>query len=338
MTSRPPGQGKPLRRWGRSLPWRWRANVPAPGGAGFPAYYTKLVPGAPADTLKKLSTFSQNPALTARPEKRTIKGKSKSSRKGDVFLVTAVITGASSGLGKEYINAIIAEYPTVDVFWLVARRKELLKEIADEHPDKTIAAISLDLSQQESLEIFEKLLKENEPEIKVLVNNAGFGKCGDFFTSNRASQMGMVDVNCRALTAITRLCLPYMLDDSLVINVASIAAFAPTPRMSVYSATKAYVLALSKALHDELRPRGIKVLAVCPGPMDTDFWNVAGVPEGKSRLIDKLPREDPREVAEKSLRAAKRGKMVYAKSAVYKFYHVLSKVLPHGLLMEFTEV
>ena len=238
-------------------------------------------------------------------------------------MVTAVITGASSGLGKEYINAIIAEYPTVDVFWLVARRKELLKEIADEHPDKTIAAISLDLSQQESLEIFEKLLKENEPEIKVLVNNAGFGKCGDFFTSNRASQMGMVDVNCRALTAITRLCLPYMLDDSLVINVASIAAFAPTPRMSVYSATKAYVLALSKALHDELRPRGIKVLAVCPGPMDTDFWNVAGVPEGKSRLIDKLPREDPREVAEKSLRAAKRGKMVYAKSAVYKFYHVL---------------
>ena len=78
-------------------------------------------------------------------------------------MVTAVITGASSGLGKEYINAIIAEYPTVDVFWLVARRKELLKEIADEHPDKTIAAISLDLSQQESLEIFEKLLKENEP-------------------------------------------------------------------------------------------------------------------------------------------------------------------------------
>lgn len=169
----------------------------------------------------------------------------------------------------------------MDVFWLVARRKELLKEIADEHPDKTIAAISLDLSQEESLEIFEKLLKENEPEIKVLVNNAGFGKCGDFFTSNRASQMGMVDVNCRALTAITRLCLPYMLDDSLVINVASIAAFAPTPRMSVYSATKAYVLALSKALHDELRPRGIKVLAVCPGPMDTDFWNVAGVPGGQ---------------------------------------------------------
>lgn len=144
-------------------------------------------------------------------------------------MVTAVITGASSGLGKEYINAIINQYPSVDAFWLVARRKELLKEIAQEHPDKTIAAISLDLGEEESLEIFEKLLKENQPEIKVLVNNAGYGKCTDFFTSNRESQTGMVDLNCRALTGITRLCLPYMLDDSLVLNIASIAAFAPPP-------------------------------------------------------------------------------------------------------------
>lgn len=253
-------------------------------------------------------------------------------------MVTAVITGASSGLGKEYINAIINQYPSVDAFWLVARRKELLQEIAQEHPDKTIAAISLDLGEEESLEIFEKLLKENQPEIKVLVNNAGYGKCTDFFTSNRESQTGMVDLNCRALTGITRLCLPYMLDDSLVLNIASIAAFAPTPRMTVYCATKAYVSAFSKALHEELRPRGIRVCAVCPGPMDTAFWNVAGVPEGKSRLIDKLPRVDPREVAEGSLRAAKRGKMTYTKGAFYKFYHVLSKLLPNGLMMKFTQV
>lgn len=253
-------------------------------------------------------------------------------------MITAVITGASSGLGKEYINAIIAQYPTVDVFWLVARRKEALKEIAEEHPDKTIAAISLDLSKEESLSMFEQLLKDNNPEIKVLVNNAGYGKCGDFFSSGRLSQTGMIDLNCRALTGILRLCLPYMLDDSLVLNISSIAAFAPTPRMSVYSATKAYVLAFSKALHDELRPRGIKVTAVCPGPMDTDFWHVAGVPEGKSRLIDKLPRVSPQEVAIGSLRAAKRGKLVYTRSLFYKFYRVLGKILPHGFLMQFTEI
>ncbi len=253
-------------------------------------------------------------------------------------MITAVITGASSGLGKEYINAIIAQYPTVDAFWLVARRKELLKEIAEEHPDKTIAAISLDLSKEESLRIFEQLLKENMPEIKVLVNNAGFGKGVDFFSSNCNQQTSMVDLNCRAVTGITRLCLPYMLDDSLVLNISSIAAFAPSPRMSVYSATKSYVLAFSKAIHDELRPRGIKVTAVCPGVMETDFWNVAGVPEGKSRLIDKLPKISPQAVAVGSLRAAKRGKMVYTRGFFYKLYRLLGKLLPHGFLMEFTEI
>lgn len=253
-------------------------------------------------------------------------------------MITAVITGASSGLGKEYINAIIAQYPTVDVFWLVARRKELLREIAEEHPDKTIAAISLDLSKEESLVMFEQLLKENAPEIKVLVNAAGYGKGVDFFSANWQGQLNMIDLNCRALTGMMRLCLPYMLDDSLILNIASIAAFAPCPRMSVYCATKSYVLAMSKALHEELRPRGIKVTAVCPGIMETEFWEVAGLQEGKSRVIDKLPRISPQAVAVGSLRAAKRGKMIYNKGFLYKLFHVLSKILPHGFLMEFTEV
>ncbi len=253
-------------------------------------------------------------------------------------MVTAVITGASSGLGREYINAIIAQYPSVDAFWLISRRKEVLKEIAQEHPDKTIAAISLDLGKEESYDIFERLLKENNPEIKVLVNSAGYGKCADFYSSNRTLQTGMIDLNCRGLVSMIRLCLPYMLDDSLVLNISSIAAFAPTPRMSVYGATKAFVLSFSKALHDELAPRGIKVTAVCPGVMETDFWAVANVPEGKSRLIDKLPRVSPQAVAVGSLKAAKRGKMMYTKKLFYKFYHVLGKLLPHGFLMEFTEV
>ena len=253
-------------------------------------------------------------------------------------MVTAVITGASGGLGKEYINAIIAQYPSVDAFWLIARRKDVLKEIAEEHPDKTIATISLDLSKAESLQIFEKLLKENNPEIKVLVNNAGFGKGTDFFSSNREQQENMIDLNCRALVGMTRLCLPYMLDDSLVINISSIAAFVPTPRMSVYGATKSFVLSLSRALRNELSPRGIHVTAVCPGPMDTDFWEVANVPEGRSRLIDALPRVDAKAVAVGSLRAAKRGKAVYTKSVFYKFYRLLAKILPHSLLIQFTEV
>ena len=252
-------------------------------------------------------------------------------------MVTAVITGASSGLGKEYINAIIAQYPSVDVFWLVARRKELLKEIAQEHPDKTIAAISLDLGKEESLQLFEQLLKENQPEIKVLVNNAGYGKACDFFSANRAAQTGMIDVNCRALTALTRLCLPYMLDDSLVVNVASIAAFAPPPGCPC-TPPPSPLCWPSQGPPRGAPPPGHQGVRRVPRPMDTQFWEVAGATEGKSRLIDKLPRVDPTAVAVGSLRAAKRGKATYTKGLFYKFYHLLAKVLPHSFLMEFTEV
>ncbi len=253
-------------------------------------------------------------------------------------MVTAVITGATGGLGREYIGAVMEQYPSVDVFWLVARNKDALKEVAQAYPDKTVAAISLDLQREDSLKLFEQLLKEQNPEIKVLINCAGYGKCTDFFSSNLAQQVGMIDLNCRALTAITRLCLPYMLDNSLVINACSIAGFVPTPRMSVYSATKAYVLALSKALRDELRPRGIKVTAVCAGPMDTNFWYVAGAPEGHSRLLDWLPKLSPKEVAYGSMRAAKQGRTVYTRGLLYKAYRVLAKLLPHSFLMQFTEI
>lgn len=91
-------------------------------------------------------------------------------------MITAVITGASSGLGKEYINAIIAQYPTVDAFWLVARRKELLREIAEEHPDKTIAAISLDLSREDSLVMFEQLLRRTPRKSRCLSTRPGTGR------------------------------------------------------------------------------------------------------------------------------------------------------------------
>lgn len=252
-------------------------------------------------------------------------------------MVTAVITGASKRLGQEYVDAIIAQYPSVDAFWLVDRDKESLRAIAEAHPDKTIAAVSLDLSVSENLELFERLLRENAPEIKVLVNGADSGKLADFFSTGKADQISMVDLNCKALTAVTRMCLPYMLDDSLILNISSVASFVPMPRMSVYSATKAYVTAFSKALHNELAPRGIKVTAVCMGPTDTNFWDIAGVPESKSPLLDKLPKIDSRAMAVGSLRAAKRGKAMYTRNITYKFFHVASKILPHSLLMQFTE-
>ena len=246
-------------------------------------------------------------------------------------MVIAVITGASSGLGKEYINAVIEQFPMVEGFWLVARRKELLKEIAEAHPDKTIAAISLDLSQQESLEIFEKLLKEGNPEIKVLINNAGYGKGGDFFSSNRESQAGMVDLNCRALTAITEICLPFMRKGSRIINLASAAAFCPQPSFAVYAATKAYVLSFSRALHMELKSKGIYVTAVCPGPVKTEFFRVSGELTGK---LKKLTAAGAQAVVRKALQDSLAKKQLSVYGPPMKAARAGAKLLPHSLIMK----
>ncbi|WP_099204932.1 SDR family NAD(P)-dependent oxidoreductase [Scatolibacter rhodanostii] len=253
-------------------------------------------------------------------------------------MAVAIITGASSGLGREYVNAVVEQYPLIDEFWLISRHKENLKELADEHQNKTIAAISLDLAESTSFEIFEKLLRENEPEIKVLINCAGFGQVVSFFSADKKRQTDMIDLNCRALTHMTRLCLPYMIDDSLVINVSSIASFAPLPRMSVYSATKSYVLAFSKALREELRPRGINVLAACPGVMETNFYDIAYAPEGPSKFLDSLPKILPAEFAESSLRAGRYKKAFYTKGAFYKMYHLIAKIVPHNWLIRFFEL
>lgn len=250
----------------------------------------------------------------------------------------AIITGASSGLGREYVDAVLKSYPSVDEIWIIARRKENLKEIAEAHSRVTIAAISLDLELEESFLTLEKLIREREPDIKVLVNCAGYGKTSDFFISDKKTQLGMINLNCIALTALTRICMPYMADDSAIINVSSIAGCFPLPGMAVFSATKSYVIYFSKALRQELRPRGINVIAACPGRMMTEFYDTAYTQGGSSKAIESLPEVPPKTFAERSVRAARHGKSFYTFGIFYKFYHLLSKLLPHSLLMKLMNI
>lgn len=146
----------------------------------------------------------------------------------------------------------------------------------------------------------------------------------------------MVDLNCRALTAVTRYCLPYMTAGALIVNVSSIASFAPTPRMAVYCSTKAYVQSFSCALREELKPRKINVLAVCPGPMDTEFLPAAGCDAGKSRTFDTLPHQNPAKMARCALSAGLRGRSACTMGAFYKFYRFLAHLLPKCILMKMT--
>ena len=245
----------------------------------------------------------------------------------------AIITGASAGLGKEFVKALIEMHPEIDEFWLIARRYDKMQQLADEFSGKRFVIIPLDLSKEDSFVEYARVLIEKSPAVKLLINNAGYGRLGDFDKLYCKDQYGMVDVNIRALVAMSRITLDYMDKGSAIINVCSIAAFVPNPRMAVYSSTKAFVFSFSKALRQELKSRGINVLAACPGPMETEFFKVANIQKGTSGLFDSIPRVDPQKVAEISIKRAFDGKAVYTNKFLYKLYRVVGKLIPHNWLM-----
>lgn len=245
----------------------------------------------------------------------------------------AVITGASSGLGKEFARQVMRQYPALDEIWVIARRRERLEELKAELGEK-IRPVALDITDTAALNEYTSLLKEAGAEVRLLINNAGFGKLGNFDTLSTEDNAGMVRLNCEALTVMTSITLPFMPRESEIINTCSIAAFAPNTRMAVYCSTKAYVMSLSRCLRSELKTRKINVLAACPGPMDTEFLALANIPKGASHTFDTLPRVNPVAMAEKSLKASKKHRAVYTNKLFFKFYRLLAKILPCAWVMK----
>ena len=246
----------------------------------------------------------------------------------------AIVTGASSGLGEEFALEIDRTRPEIEEIWLIARREDKLKALSKKL-SKTVKILPLDITDKSAKVAYTQALKEASPEVSLLINNAGYGKLGDFTTLSPEDNAGMIRLNCEALTVITSLTLPHMIEQGEIINSCSIASFAPNTRMAVYSSTKAFVMSLSRALRSELKPRKINVLAVCPGPMNTEFLSLAGIEKGSSRTFDTLPRVSPAVMARKSLEASKKGAAVYTNRIFYKFYRILAKLLPHSLVMKF---
>lgn len=242
----------------------------------------------------------------------------------------AIITGASSGLGREFVSQIQDHFPEIEEYWVIARRSDRLQEL--HAPGVTVRPISMDLTGDNYVNQLNTLLEQASPEVSLLINNAGCGYLGNFDESSADQQMRMPMLNICAMTAVTRCVLPYMPKHSRMINISSIASFVPNPRMTVYSATKAYVSFFSRGLHEELRPRGISVTAVCPGPMDTEFISIGGI-KGHSKTFDILPYCNPVKVVRGALKAAKKGRAVYTPRLFYKFYRVLSGLIPHAILV-----
>lgn len=183
----------------------------------------------------------------------------------------AVVTGATSGMGREMAVQLNDNIPNIDEFWLLGRRREAL-EALDKLLTKPCRLLDFDLADEQAFSRYEALLEERKPQILFLVNAAGFGQIGTVGELTAQQQQGMIDVNVRALTMMTRLSLPYMAKKSRIIQFASAAAFLPQPAFAVYAASKSYVKSFSLALNEELRGSGCFVTAVCPGPVRTAFF------------------------------------------------------------------
>lgn len=186
----------------------------------------------------------------------------------------AIVTGASSGMGREMVFRLADRYGGFQEIWVIGRRKERLDALDGKVPVK-LRKFPLDLTKKEDLEILAAALAEKKPEVRFLVNAAGFGITGPVGSFPEEEAASMVRLNCEGLTAVTELVLPYIPDNSRILQFASAAAFMPQPGFAVYAATKAYVLSYSRALGEELRRRRIFVTAVCPGPVDTEFFGKA---------------------------------------------------------------
>lgn len=221
----------------------------------------------------------------------------------------AIITGASSGMGREFAVQLDCCLGKTDEIWLIARRKEALNGLSDSLRMKT-RVIAADLTMEQAIKQFEEVLAICNPKITVLVNCAGIGTHKPFARQSREEIEAMVQLNIVALTRMTMICLPYMKKGSKLIQFSSGAAFVPQQAFAVYAASKAYVYSLSRALEQELKGREITVTAVCPGPVNTPFLANAYDNSSKLSLLKKLTMAETSCVVKKAIDDCKSGRGV----------------------------
>jgi hypothetical protein len=245
----------------------------------------------------------------------------------------AVITGASSGIGKEFAELFARDGRSVI---LVARREERLRELADglkERHGIEADIMPLDLSDHTAPQRLVDMIDNAGFTVSALVNNAGFGALGKFAELETQRQVDMLQLNVTALTHLTRLVLPGMLErgSGRVLNVASTAAFQPGPFMAVYYASKSFVLSFSNALAEELKDTGVTVTCLCPGPTKTEFEEESGMGE---TLMFKYSAMAAGEVAKAGYEGMREGKLMVIPGAPNKLTAFSSRLVPRKLSLK----
>ena len=244
----------------------------------------------------------------------------------------AIVTGASSGMGREFVRQL-SDYVAVDEIWAVARRESALEELKKE-VSVPVRPIALDLLKEESFQTMEALLAAEKPTVKLLVNAAGFGKFGAYHKVSVVDDCRMIDLNCKALLVMTRLCVPYMPSGSHILQLDSLSAFQPVPYITTYGATKAFVLSYSRSMNRELKKKGIRVMAMNPAWVKTEFFDHAFQTNGDGEVQNFNYVYEADECVTTGLKDLYRSKKDYSIHGLPVKLQVLGvKLLPHSLVM-----
>ena len=244
----------------------------------------------------------------------------------------AIVTGASSGMGREFVKQV-SKKEKFDEIWVIARRKEALESLKKEVKAK-IRPITLDLQNPESFDTYKKLLAEEKPEVALLANIAGYGKFGKYDEISLEDCLGMIDLNCKALVAMSQLTIPYMKRGSKILQLDSLSAFQPVPYLNVYGSSKSFVLSYSRALNRELKTKGIRVMSVNPGWVKTEFFDHATKSSNDAITYFNVM-YDAKDVIKTAIRDLYHTKKdVSIHGFQIKSQVLLVKLLPHKIVME----
>ncbi len=242
----------------------------------------------------------------------------------------AIITGASSGMGRRFAEEI-KKTGEVEGFLLVARSREKLEALAADLGEGA-EVLAADLGKPEGIEAVRAWLEEKKPEVRYLINSAGFGVFGDYTQVSEADTVGMIDLNVKALVLISHMVIPYMPRGGKILEMGSGSVFTPLPGFNIYASSKAFVYHYSQALYYEVRPKGISVTCFCPGWVETPFFDRAENEKSVGPRVKK-PMLTEEYVVGRAMRALRRGKMLCTCNWYTKMQHLFSKILPNRLLI-----
>ena len=251
----------------------------------------------------------------------------------------ALITGASAGIGREFARQLASRAGSVV---LVARRRERLEQLRNEltkaNPSLNVHVYDVDLADKTQVDALIESLAHDKIDIDLLINNAGLGDSGPFATSDPTRIDQIIQVNMSALTLLTRKLLPTMIarKRGAILNVSSSAGFLPIPGFAVYAATKAYVTNFSEALRAELRDTGVSVSTLCPGPVHTEFGEVAKRPGGQPEAGPEFAYVPVEQVARDGLAAVEAARPLVIPGFAMKLGMFLVRMMPMSILRRFS--